>query len=205
MKAATMLGAIAFLPVLLSGCGGPPATTPTAPSVEAASPSNTLAPSSPPSDTKSKRGNFVKVPGQGVTVIDPANGKTVANLVVNSIELDPKCASPIAEPAANGHFLVLDVFMETMPALAESAYPEFGISHASGWKAIAENGTTFNGNLVSFEAITCLTDNERFPSKLGPAEKATGKIVLDVPTPTGVVVHRQGFMSEGWEWNYPYK
>lgn len=199
------IGAVALLPLLLSGCSGAPQSTPTAPTVEAASASSTTTPIPSPADAKSLRGNLVKVPGQGVSVVDPANGKTVASFVVNSVKLDPKCTSEFAKPPANGHFVVLDVSMETTPALAESAIPEFGISHASGWKAIAANGTTFNGDLVSLEAITCLKETERFPSTLGPAEKATGKIVFDVPTPAGVLVQKQGFMRTGWEWTYPSK
>lgn len=94
--------------------------------------------------------------------------------------------------------------METMPELAESVNPQFGLA-GYAWKAIAENGTTFNGNVFTGAAYVCLDDAERFPSALGPGEKATGKIILDVPTPKGVLVHQQGFMPTGWEWAYPAK
>lgn len=94
--------------------------------------------------------------------------------------------------------------MQTDAALAESVNPQFGLA-GYAWKAIAANGTTFNGDLMSFESIMCLPEAENFPSALGPGEKATGKIILDVPTPTGVLVHKQGFMPTGWEWQYPAK
>lgn len=148
------------------------------------------------------RGNIVKVPGEGASVTD--KDKTVASFVVNSIKVDPKCTNTSAMPSKNGYFVALDVSMETSPALAESVNPQFGLA-GYAWKAIAENGTTFNGDLMSFPAVMCLTDAERFHSALGPGEKATGKIILDVPTPTGVLVHKQGFMPTGWEWAYPAK
>jgi hypothetical protein len=202
---ARIIGAAALLPLMLAGCGGAPQSTPTAPSVEPAaggSASAAASPSASTADAKSPRGNIIKVPGQGASVTD--KNETVASFVVNSIQVDPTCTNSSAMPSKNGHFVVLDVSMETTPALAQSINPQFGLA-GYGWKAIAENGTTFNGDVNSFEALMCLPAAERFPSALGPAEKATGKIVMDVPTPTGVLVHKQGFMPAGWEWAYPAK
>jgi hypothetical protein len=51
--------------------------------------------------------------------------------------------------------------------------------------------------MASLESYMCLSEGERFPSALGPAEKATRKIVFDAPTPTGVLVQNQGFMTTG--------
>jgi hypothetical protein len=205
LKAKT-LGAIALLPILLAGCGGAASPSPTAPTVapaasgqaEAASP----AASARAASEKSSRGNIVKTIGEGASVTDKE--KTVASFVINSIKVDPACTNSDAMPAKNGHFVVLDVSMETMPELAQSVNPQFGLA-GYGWKAIADNGTTFNGDVASFESYMCLAEAERFPSALGPAEKATGKIVFDVPTPSGVLVHKQAFMAAGWEWAYPAK
>ncbi len=35
---------------------------------------------------------------------------------------------------------------------------------------------------------------------MGPAERATGKIVLDVPAKTGTLVYAPGFVDQAWEW-----
>jgi hypothetical protein len=194
-----------FTALLLAGCGGSPQSTPTAPTVEPATSSQTPSASqtaSAASEAKSSRGNLVKKVGEGISVMD--KDKAVASFVINSIEVDPQCTGTSASPAANGNFVALDVSMETTPELANSVYPEFGLA-GQAWKAIADNGTTYNGSLFSMESIMCFPDTERFPSALGPGEKATGKIVLDVPTPTGVLVHKQGFMPAGWEWEYPAK
>ena len=200
------LGAMALLPILLAGCGGA-ASSPAAPTVapaassqsEEASPTESA---SGASGAKSSRGNIIKKPGEGAGVTD--KDKTVASFVINSINVNPNCTNEYATKAQNGHFVVLDVSMETMPELAESVNPQFGLA-GYAWKAIADNGTTFNGNVSTGASYMCLKDAERFPSALGPGEKATGKIVLDVPTPTGVLVHQQGFMPTGWEWEYPAK
>lgn len=53
--------------------------------------------------------------------------------------------------------------------------------------------------------MMCLPEAENFPSAPGPGEKATGNIILDVPTPTGTLVHKQGFTTVRWEWQYPAK
>lgn len=199
---------LSVLPLLLAACGGSPQSGPTAPSVEpatasqSASASATASPTATAENAKSSRGNLVKKVGEGASVTD--NDKIVASFVIKSIQVDPKCTNSSAMPSKNGHFVALDVSMQTDPALAESVNPQFGLA-GYAWKAIAANGTTFNGDLMSFESVMCLPEAENFPSALGPGEKATGKIILDVPTPTGILVHKQGFMATGWEWQYPAK
>lgn len=199
---------LSVLPLLLAACGGAPQSAPTAPTVEpatggqSASASATASTTATAESAKSSRGNLIKKIGEGASVTD--NDKTVASFVIKSIQVDPKCTNPSAMPSKNGHFVALDVSMQTDPALAESVNPQFGLA-GYAWKAIAANGTTFNGDLMSFESVMCLPETENFPSALGPGEKATGKIILDVPTPTGVLVHKQGFMTTGWEWQYPAK
>ena len=150
---------------------------------------------------KSSRGNIVKKPGDGASVTD--KGKTV-QVSHRLIKVDAKCPGKYASKPENGHFVALDVSMETIPELAQSVNPQFGLA-GYAWKAIAANGTTFNGNVFTGAAYMCLDDAARFPSALGPGEKATGKIILDVPTTSGVLVHQQGFMPTGWEWAYPAK
>lgn len=58
---------------------------------------------------------------------------------------------------------------------------------------------------MSFESMMCLPEAENFPSALRPGEKATGNLILDASTPTGILVHKQGFTTVGWEWQYPAK
>lgn len=203
-----MKKALFTLPVaalLLAACSGTPQSSPTAPSVEPATgASSAAATSASPAGTgsKSSRGNLVKLVGEGASVTD--KDKTVASFVINSIQVDAQCTNQYAQPSENGHFVALNISMETDPALAESVNPQFGLA-GYAWKAVADNGTTFNGDIMTASSFMCLNDEETFPSALGPGEKATGTIMLDVPTPTGVLVHKQGFMATGWEWEYPAK
>lgn len=199
-----LVAAFALLPLLLAGCGGA-STAPTAPTVQPATGGQTSSAEAKEGNeaaAKSSRGNLVKKVGEGASVTD--KGKTVASFVVNSIQVDPMCTNQYATPSENGHLIALNVSMETDPALAESVNPQFGLA-GYAWKVVADNGTTFNGDVMSMSSFSCLNDEETFPSALGPGEKATGTIILDVPTPTGVLIHQQGFMPAGWEWEYPAK
>ncbi|MGM9472464.1 hypothetical protein ACS5PJ_10710 [Pseudarthrobacter sp. YS3] len=93
--------------------------------------------------------------------------------------------------------------METTSALAEHVNKQF-LFAIHGWKVIAENGTTANGKFDSFEAFAYFPDAEKLPSSIGPAEKASGKIVLDVPTSAGILINDPDGAG-GWEWDYPAK
>lgn len=210
-----------FLPVaalILAGCSGSPQGTPSAPTVEPAttvsgSPPGALttptvepataSPSAPSGAQKSARGNLIKRPGDGATVTN-ANGALLASFVVKSIQVDAPCTGQFAMPAENGHFVLLEIDVETTAALADAPIKQFSLA-GYGWKTIAPNGTTVNNNTITGPAFMCLTDGEQLPSALGPGEKATGKVVLDVPNPSGILVHKPAFMQAGWEWEYPAK
>lgn len=198
--------------LLLSGCGSD-ATNAEAPEVDPAGPASssdeansaeaeateTAAPAEPEGE-KSERGNLIKAIGEGAGIT--WEGKEVASFVVNSIAVDPGCTNEFATEPENGHFVVLDVSLKTEPELAEAPSPSFGLA-GIGWTAIAPNGTTSNADTFSGAAFMCLDDSEVLPSALGPGEQATGKIVLDVENPEGVLVHKPLFQDFGWEWSYP--
>lgn len=204
---ATLKKALLTLPVaalLLAGCGGSPASSPTAPTVEpissgAASTSAAAAPES----SKSPRGNIVKGFGQGASITDTAHdNKEIVNFTVNSIA-PVTCTEQYAQPAENGHLVVVDVAVETKPELADSFMKSYYLG-GGDFKFVADNGTTFNGNLFTGATYSCLPSAELFPSAgLGPGEKATGKVVLDVPAPTGILVLKAPFSStNGWEYKF---
>lgn len=204
-----------FLPVLalmatfglsLSACGGSPSTTATAtaPSVEAVPASATPTPTPTASQlARSSRGNLIKVAGQAAGQTDPVTKKQVVNFTIHSITVDPPCTGPSPQPAERGHFVILDASIETLPELANSSFPRFDLS-PHGFKFVAANGTTYNGNLTSGPSYGCLPDAEILPiSGVGPAEKVTGKIVLDVPDVTGTLMFQpNGAGMGGWEWTF---
>lgn len=167
----------------------------------AAAESPTPAPDEP---KKSKRGNVIKEIGQGAGTYNIDTKDELANFVVNAIEVDPVCTSPYAadSPPENGHFIALDISVETFPELAEAPYPKFDLSPGY-MKIIAPNGTTSNVNLGSAASYGCLNDAERLPMNgMGPAEKATGKIVIDSEVASGTLVISEGGSYTGWEYTF---
>lgn len=203
-KAFSVITLAAAFSLTLSACGGAPSATPTSPNVE------TLAPSTPtPADSpkKSPRGNIVKGLSEPAGITD-AEGDAVATFTVNSITPDAPCTGPYPEPAENGHIVVLDVTIETTPELAseDGSYSQFDMNPAM-FKFVGTSGTTFNGNLGSMAAYSCLPDEELIGGNtgaVGPAEKVTGKIAIDVPENTGTLIFKSYLTSGtgGWEWTF---
>ncbi|MGN7149190.1 hypothetical protein ACTHQ6_09390 [Arthrobacter sp. SAFR-179] len=202
-----MKKALLTLPVaalLLAGCSGTPQSSPTAPTVEPIGSSSASAASTPaPTSSKSARGNIVKQFGQGANITDTQHdNKEIVNFTVNSIA-PATCTGQYAQPAENGHLIAVDIAAETKPELAEAVMTSYHLSPSS-FKFVADNGTTYNGNLGTAATFSCLPDPELFPSAgLGPGEKAAGKIVIDVPAPSGILVLKApGSSTNGWEYKF---
>lgn len=199
--------------LLLTGCGSTAGST-DAPSVPPAAESETTtaensetniaaeATPTEPAGEKSERGNLIKKVGEGAGITD--NGTEVASFVINSITVDGQCTNEFAEKAENGHILILDVSVKTEPALADSVFPSFGLNPYD-FKTIAPNGTTSNADMGTMATYTCLDDSEILPQDIGPAEQATGKVVLDAETAEGTLVFKPGYAAAGWEWEYRAK
>jgi hypothetical protein len=210
-----MFTSIAAIAMLTTGCSAPTTTQPTAPTVEpvatvvptesASAPTASASPTATPSVTapKSARGNVIKTVGQPGWLSLPSGEKTMS-FVVKNITVDSACTSPYPQTPQNGHFISVAIDVETTPRLAEgiNKFVWFG---AQSWKLIADNGTTYNGSLDSGPAYGCLNDSERIPSKIGPAEKVSGTLVLDVPVTSGTLIFESTGGGGGWEWAFPAK
>lgn len=194
--------ALLALGFALTACTSAPAAPLSSPAVEAAGPSEAPAAEtptpSPTADTSmSARGNLIKKIGDPFGVTSEA-GEQLSTFVVTGITVDAPCTSEYASAPENGHFVKLDIQGETFPEFSSGDM----LLNEGVFKVIAENGTTFNGYVGSAAAYGCLNDEERFPSSFGPAERISGSLILDVPTPTGVIV-ADNFGLGGWEWVYP--
>lgn len=195
----------AVLAMSLSACGGTSTPAPAA-SVSVAP----LVPSTPsPTATlaKSPRGNFIKEVGSSAGIADK-DGKRIVNFTINSITPDAPCTGPYPQPVVNGHVVVLDVSVETFPELADpnGGYSEFDMNPGV-FKFVGTNGTTFNGDLNTQGAYMCLADEDSITQNgrgIGPAEKVTGKIALDLPEAHGTLIFRSYLTSgnTGWEWTF---
>lgn len=190
---------LACLGVLtLSACGGSDSNQGSAPSVSPASPS-------PKPSTKgvelSKRGNVEGKIGD-VAAISDSDGNFAAKFVVTDIELDPQCTAPYAQPPKNGHFVALKIDVEGGSAeLMKQAFytPSFNFA-GNWWKFLDPNNTVIN-DVAGSETYSCMDDSQRLPDQIGPTEKASGYVVLDVPTTSGIIEYIDPSTQSGWEWN----
>ena len=177
----------------LVGCGraadAPAETqTPVAPVTSEAAPSETATATPTPSAAKSIRGNTIKKPGDTIywRRTPDANAELLATMAVTSIA-DIKCTAPYATPATNGKLVALTADLETKPELATESDPQIFVSPVD-FKYIAPNGTTFNGNLGSAAAYSCVDSSLVLPNSFRPwREKAHGLIIIDVPSAGGVL------------------
>lgn len=205
-KITTVFFTAACAALVLAGCASPatPGATSAAPTAPVVTPVPTDSPTPSPSPTlpRSARGNLIKKVGQAGS-LKLENGQQMMSFVVSKISVDAACTSPYAKPAENGHFLTLKISVETTAALAQdiNQFVWFG---GQSWKFIASNGTTYNGSLDTSAAYMCIQDAERLPAKIGPAEKVTGTLVLDVPATSGTLVFDSA-SGGGWEWTFPAK
>lgn len=151
----------------------------------------------PTEDTKkSPRGNLLAAVGDTGTISSGSPSKVTTKFTVNAIT-PAACTEQYSRPATNGQIVLVDITVETTPELAEVSYPKFSLS-GHDFKFIADNGTTFNGSLSTVSTYSCIPDAEQFPSAgMGPAEKITAKVVLDLPAAHGILVMDSGSLSSG--------
>lgn len=195
----------------LAACGSTPAK------IDPSKPAETpvSAPSAAPASTpkpkpteegqkKNSRGNLVMEGGTFGTISNKATGEIKTKIAVNAITpiaCQPPSYGGPAKTAENGQIVVVDVVVETTPELAKDSYPKFTLS-GHDFKYIAQNGTTFNGSLSSIATYSCIPDAETFPSAgMGPNEKVTAKVVLDVPAAHGTLV-MLGNYGTGFEYGF---
>lgn len=201
MKISAQLLAVPVLLLGLTACAGSgdaPASAPTAPSVEPAVAETTQA---QPTPGLSERGNLMKRVGESSSItLDGQEDNPALNFVVNKIDVDPTCTTSYAEKSENGHFVTIDISAETGPQdqFKEAFYGTDFMFNPSEWKFITPAGTTAN-SVASGASYTCLEQADQIPM-MGPAERATGKIVLDVPDKTGILIYAPVALDQAWEW-----
>lgn len=195
------LGAAALLTISLSACGASVSSDNKGPSepqaavepVEKSTPTPT-----PETGPKSVRGNTIKQVGEPSFWKEfPTDSDTDATGKFTVTEIkDVVCDQPYASPPTNGKIIGLTVDVETTAKLAEDPMGKVFLTPYD-FKFIAPNGTTFNGNLATVGTMSCIDNSLNLPSSFGPAEKAHGLILLDVPAGGGVLTVGKV------EWNLP--
>jgi hypothetical protein len=191
----------------LSSCAAQPAPSDTtqAPEATAAeSPSPTPTPTPTPTSefgeaVKNDHGNLVKEVGQLAGTTLPEDREVVTSrFTVTGFEIDPECTSGYTEDPVNGHYLKINLHIETTPELArdEGLFLTF---NEYAWNAYNEDGTRLNN--PQGNAYTCLDPGQQLPAQIGPGETIDGSVVLDVKDTHGSVALTMGG-TNGWEWTY---
>lgn len=133
----------------------------------------------------------------------------MANFTVNSTAPLETCTGPYPMPLENGHFVVLDMSVETLPELGTTEYGSqtFDINGAMFVQICGCQRHHVYRKPGTMGAHSCLPDTETIGTNgggIGPAEKVTGKVVLDVPEPTGTLVYRSYLTSGNGGWEYKF-
>ncbi|MEE1619787.1 hypothetical protein ACQ7DA_00100 [Zafaria sp. J156] len=130
-----------------------------------------------------------------------AEGESIVDFVVKDVDLALKCTEQFAEKAENGRLIGLHLDVETHKALGgEDQWIKTFDASAHTWTFVSAAGTTFNGSLATMPSFFCLADAETLPFDIGPAQKASGVVVLDVPEAEGTLIFEPYGDGLGWEW-----
>lgn len=188
--------------LLFTGCGSAatPASAPDVTPIASSSATPSSEASSVPETKRSDRGNAIKEIGQ-TAWMETEEGDTMVSFVVKGIKTDIKCNMGYSVKPDNGHLIAVKMDVDVKKAFADPDNPGLTFPTDSySWKFVSKNGTTFNGDLGSDASINCLDDKETLPSGgIGPAQKATGLVVLDVPATTGTLIF-DIYGNGGWEY-----
>jgi len=169
-----------------------PAPTQAAPSPAAAPPGNVQT---------SPRGNLIKQVGELAGIKD-ASGEYLVAFTVDNIIVDVPCTGTLAEAPENGHFVAVEVSVETSPNMLNSdLIQQFSMS-SDTFQAIGPDGVTSNAGTDSFATLFCLDDAVLLPSDIGPGEKAQGMVLLDVEHPSGTLIYEDYWTDSAWEYTY---
>lgn len=197
--------ATASVMVLSSCSSSPQAEAP--PSLSVAPAQTAATPTASAAVTKTARGNVQKKIGETALAGKSAADATM-KFKVTSIE-PITCDAPFAtQPTgtALGVAIEVETTADFEGGLNVNGAPGLTSFDAHYWKGYAANGTRMN-KIDTVAAQNCVADEGRLlPSSLGKGERASGIVVLEVTSPTGILAYDgAGAVNNGWEWNYPGK
>lgn len=202
MKCFPYLALIPAMAICLVGCAA--SDTKTAdPSSTGVAASSTNADEASSSSALSPHGNLQKKFGEpaGITVSGrDGQPEPVLDLTVKSVDVDIQCTSPVAMPAENGHLVSVNVEAKTGAAAPfnEAFYGQDFWFNPADWKFVDARGKTAN-SVMTTPVFNCL-DPQELLRDIGPAEHASGKIVLDLPSTKGTLIYAPSMLDQAWEW-----
>lgn len=143
---------------------------------------------------ESPRGKIIKHVGDWAGLSD-SSGETTVAFRITEIESKPKCDSGYSTGPQNDQLVRLQFEVITYPELKD--HGDFWMT-AHDFTAFKEDGSRVNDAIGA--GIHCLSDATALPELIGPGEKVSGGIVLDLPTNTKVISFSPAGDSMGWEW-----
>lgn len=150
----------------------------------------------------SERGSLILEPGDEGVVLDEA-GNELLIFTVHSIDINPQCTGQFAQGPEKDAFVVFDAEIES-DLTAGDYYLEPGLFfNQYSYRIIDAEGVTLSEPPVSDAAFECFPESEQMPAEIGPGEKASGKVVFDVPADgRTLLMNNEMGQDLQWEWNY---
>jgi hypothetical protein len=201
MKKQITITTLALAALALTACGSsaesdePVEVTPVTPEAVNVQPVESETPEAEAEDELTERGNHAAEVG-GTGILADANGNETVKFTVKGIE-PVKCTEPYAEKAENGHIFAVEMSIKT----TKDMEPYSAMFSGHQWTYYNDEGTRFNGELSTIATYSCLPDSEVIPSDIGPGEKATGVVLIDVPAKSGVLVFEPDYFN-GYEYKF---
>lgn len=209
MRLARILVPIAVLAVAAACSGAPdgappePAGTRTTESTEEVTAEKTPTEAetpTPEAPATSDRGFLVKQVGELGGLTDEITGDWTVDFTVSNITVDFQCTNGFAEAPKNGHFVALEMQINTHPAWDSALYGDF-MMNPYDFQVFDANNMRVNDPIGS--SYMCLDASQQVPNQIGPSQSVAGVMVFDVPTPTGVIAYSPTiYGAGGWEWAY---
>lgn len=155
----------------------------------------------PQGSKENDRGNISKTIGETAAF----GSDTIESSAVRFKVMEIKPFECTREPdfgPGNGHMVAVTIDVETGKDLPEQTGSDLVSLNAGLWKGYSVDGKRMN-TVSSDKVYNCVDDRSVLLPDLGPAEKATGIVLLDCPSvPTSLAF---SFPQQGnsWEWEYP--
>lgn len=151
-------------------------------------------------DGLSSRGNIPKQIGEPASLTASSGGKAL-EFSVTGLEPNAQCTSSYAESPENEMFVRVDIEATTGTAedMEELFYSDSTMFNPYDWKFVDSSGRTAN-DIGSMATYMCLDTGESLPTDIGPGEKVSGSLILDVTDSSGTLIYAPVYDSAGWEW-----
>ena len=138
----------------------------------------------------------------GVVTTDEKRQRLI-DFSVASITVDYKCQTGTDIKASNGQFIAVELWVQTMPELASSKDPYFGVSPKE-FDLRNATGSLVTQTLDTRAAHACLDNGLGLPARIAPGQKIRGLVVLDSPLDVeSLILSQRATKGPGWIWTLP--